>query len=70
MLTKLKLQNLHERLACYLESKSDVQYDEELYSMILNSIIENVEFDETKLARALDMLNRMKNNNVSQVLNK
>lgn len=65
MLTKLKLQNLHERLACYLESKSDVQYDEELYSMILNSIIENVEFDETKLARALDMLNRMKSNNVS-----
>ena len=65
MLTDLKLQNLHERLACYLESNSDEQYDESLYSMILNSIIENVEFDETKLARALDMLNRMKNNNIS-----
>lgn len=65
MLTDLKLQNLHERLACYLESNNDVQYDEALYSMILSSIIENVEFDETKLVRALDMLNRMKNNRVS-----
>ena len=65
MLTDLKLQNLHERLACYLESDSNVQYDEALYSMVLNSIVEHVEFDDSKLIRALDMLNRMKNNNVS-----
>ena len=62
MLTKLKVQNLHERLACYFSSDKS-ETNESLFDMLINTMIENVDFDVSKLSRALEMLDKMKNNN-------
>lgn len=64
MLTKLKVQNLHERLTCYFDNNKS-QTNKALFDMVMNTIIENVDFDVSKLSRALEMLDRMKENNDS-----